>query len=130
MRKPDYGPAMDAIQIFHQQRTDPDDPIYQTITAFFITFSHWLRRKLVWLASVILTVALACGFAGYRAGYRAGVSDEQLLHTPQGQAALVLARTGVARELLDCHGLGWVAKNGRCYATPVDGRIYGWRVAP
>lgn len=81
---------------------------------------------------VCLFVAAASAGGGYwiastTAENRAARAG-QVLHGPEGAAAVRLAELGQARILLECKGPGWTEKNGSCYGTALSpGKTVGWR---
>ncbi|MEP6653053.1 MAG: hypothetical protein ABJA82_06815, partial [Myxococcales bacterium] len=50
-------------------------------------------------------------------------------NTPEGQLAYGLAQAGSVRELAECSGRGWTAKDGVCLVQPEKGKTHGWRLA-
>ena len=93
---------------------------------------QWATAYLV----AFLTIACAAGAAfvyGRERGH-AETFDEQAAaswaNTPAGKIAYQLAQAGTLEDLAHCRGEGWKAKDGFCYAYPVNGHVSGWHVVP
>lgn len=69
---------------------------------------------------------------GWREAYLKATDEKAAAswaNTPEGRAALGLAKAGSIRELASCSGRGWVQKAGVCYPHAEHGSTYGWRLS-
>jgi hypothetical protein len=133
----DLDKAINRVAAQHGIKLERDDPILSTVLLNEVVLEETVKRLsqrlpqarwwvVAWL--VVMTCLGMAGLGGYWLGYQRGSEDQAVLQGSQGQAAVRLAEMGVAQDLANCEGRGWIKRNGRCYVSPVEGQVYGWRV--
>ncbi|MEO8211627.1 MAG: DUF6753 family protein [Myxococcales bacterium] len=116
-------------------------------TAAEIAGRRTTAQKLQWAAVCIgtaLVALLVVGWFGFRKGVEMGyargwakaddtgriaASAASWANTPEGRLAYGLMQAGSIRELAECSGRGWSAKDGMCWPQMEKGKIHGWRLA-